>query len=179
MEKNVGRFTVKTIIDNDPLDPRKDYDNCGTMVCFHKRYNLGDKHEYDPCLYFSQKALEKAILKKENVGVILPIYMYEHSGITIKTTPFNCPWDSGLVGYIFISKEKIRKEFSCKLITKKVLEKVTDCLISEVKIYDAYLRGENYMWVVLDGENEIQTCGGYIDENICFEDGVSAAEYSY
>ena len=177
MEKNIGKFTVKTLVDNYPFNPRNECDNLGTMLCFHKRYDLGDKHEYNPSSYFSQQDLKKAISKKENVGVMLPIYMYDHSGITIKTTPFGCPWDSFLVGYICISKEKIREEFSCKLITKKVLEKVTECLISEVATYNAYLTGEMYRWVVLDGENEVECGDGYTDENLCLEDGVSTAKY--
>src|ERR1039457_3716938 len=30
----------------DPLNPRKEYDNVGTMVCWHRNYDLGDKHNY-------------------------------------------------------------------------------------------------------------------------------------
>ena len=35
--------------DNEPLNPRTDYDNFGRMVCWHNRYNLGDEHSFaDP-----------------------------------------------------------------------------------------------------------------------------------
>jgi hypothetical protein len=29
------------------MNPRMEFDNLGTMICFHKRYNLGDKHNWD------------------------------------------------------------------------------------------------------------------------------------
>ena len=58
--------------------------------------------------------------------------------------PFNCPWDSGQVGYIFVTKEAVRKEYSCKHITKKTLDKARELLQGEVKEYDLYLTGEVY-----------------------------------
>ena len=70
--------------DDDPSNPRED-DNLGTMVCFHNNYDLGDKdHGYVLNDYDSWGELKEAILKDNPKAVILPIYMYEHSGITIK-----------------------------------------------------------------------------------------------
>lgn len=40
-----------------------------------------------------------ARLLEERV-VMLPLYLYDHGGITINTTGFHCPWDSGQVGWI-------------------------------------------------------------------------------
>ena len=36
--------TIKVFIDDDPQSPR-DWDNAGTMLCFHGRHNLGDKSD--------------------------------------------------------------------------------------------------------------------------------------
>lgn len=41
----------------------------------------------------------------------LPLYLYDHSGITMSTTTFSCPWDSGRVGMIFCSHEEAVKEW--------------------------------------------------------------------
>mgnify|MGYP003341339394 FL=1 len=30
--------------DDNGYNPRTEWDNVTTMLCFHKRYNLGDKH---------------------------------------------------------------------------------------------------------------------------------------
>ncbi len=43
----------------------------------------------------------------EDLGkyVILPLYLYDHGGITMRTNPFSCPWDSGQVGWIYAPKK--------------------------------------------------------------------------
>lgn len=35
----------------------------------------------------------------------------DHSGLAMQTTSFNDPWDSGQVGWIYVSKEDALKEF--------------------------------------------------------------------
>lgn len=42
-EYQVGRCTVKIVLDEDPQNPRLEFDHVGTMACAHDRYNLGDK----------------------------------------------------------------------------------------------------------------------------------------
>ena len=49
------------------------------------------------------------------------------------TTPFYCPWDSGQVGFIFISRAKAVAEWGKKLCTAKVKEMATKCLEAEVE----------------------------------------------
>jgi hypothetical protein len=41
----------------------------------------------------------------ENEGyIIIPVYAYIHSGITVSLVPFNCRWDSGLFGHLAFKK---------------------------------------------------------------------------
>ena len=40
------KYELKIEQDTDPMNPRTDWDNLGTMVCFHNRYDLGDKTDY-------------------------------------------------------------------------------------------------------------------------------------
>lgn len=40
-------YLLQVMYDDDPLNPRTDYDNFGHMVCWHSRYNLGDEHDYE------------------------------------------------------------------------------------------------------------------------------------
>ena len=69
--------------------------------------------------------------------VILPLYLYDHSGITMNTCGFSCPWDSGQVGWIYADKAMIEQEHG--KITPEILEKVRQTLEAEVKEYDYYL----------------------------------------
>jgi len=169
------KYELKVEHDDDPMNPRREWDNLGTMVCFHKRYDLGDKTDYRSQDFDSWEELEEGILENEGEVVMLPLYLYDHSGITISTKPFGCNWDSGKFGVIFVSKHKINKE---GIDGSKVLE----YLDNEVKSYDSYLRGEVYQYRVYEIETcslghehrtLVEICGGYFDEEQCEEEGKS------
>lgn len=150
IEETIDGYKVKYIaIDNEPESPRI-CDNFCTMVCFHKKYVLGDEgHGYKTEKFYSWEDLKTSIEKNEDVVIILPLYLYDHSGITIRTLPFEDKWDSGQVGYIFVSKAKIREEFSItdEEITEDILDKAKKILEGEVQIYDNYLNGNVYRLV--------------------------------
>jgi hypothetical protein len=146
-------LTVTIKQDTDQENPRE-WDNFGTMVCFHNRYRLGDDHGL---------TLDAARELEQRDDIIsLPLYLYDHSGITIKTTPFHCPWDSGKVGFIYITKQDARNLFNTKRITKKFKENLLDILRKEVAVYDNYLNGEVYQFTVEDEQgNIVDSCGGF------------------
>lgn len=124
------------------MNPRED-DNLGLMICSHKRYNLGDKHDFNFDNHNNWDEAENAIKKQYDVAVILPLYLYDHSGITMATKPFSCRWDSGQVGFIVVSKKKIRDEYKVKRISNELIKKVTKVLEAEVKGYDNYIMGND------------------------------------
>lgn len=148
-------FDIEIYQDTDPMSPR-DWDNLGTMYCFHKRYRLGDRHGY--CI----QELNDLVKRKDVVS--LPLYLYDHSGITMSTRPFSCPWDSGQVGYIFVRYEKLRESFGTKRITKKVIKNALECLESEVSVYNDYLIGNVYGYIVKRNGGNVDSCWGYIGE---------------
>ena len=117
---------------SETTDPREN-DNVGTMACFHRRYTLGDKHSL---------SLEEAVSLEGSADVIsLPLYLYDHSGITMSTSPFSCAFDSGKIGFIFCTKEKAKKEWGWKRLTMKRINKVIKHLYSEVEEYNNYIVG--------------------------------------
>lgn len=141
------------IYQDDYSESPREWDNLGEMVCWHRRYRLGDKHEYQNPEEF------KASIKKGDI--YLPIYMYDHSGITISTTPFNGDaWDSGQVGYIIARKDKIKEEFSNPKGRKN---KIISILQREVKVYDTFLRGEIYGYSVVK-TTRCSCCGQSTEE---------------
>ena len=148
-------YTIKIESVDYPPNPREKRDNLGHMVCWHRRHNLGDKHNFD-----SPEDLQEYI--KNNKCVVLPLFLYDHSGITMSTRSFSCPWDSGQVGYIYLTYKEIRKEMDKLNLTKKDIERAKALLESEVKVYDSYLRGEVFGWVISNGiEDRINSCWGY------------------
>lgn len=152
-----ARKTVKILVDEDATSPRE-WDNLGTMLCLHRRYSLGDKHQLTV-----DEILE--LVQSDDV-IALPLYLYDHSGITMSTSngrwPFNCRWDSGQVGYIHVSKEEVQEEYSWKRISPKRREQILHLLRTEVETYDQYLRGDVYGYVIEDEDGEeIESCWGY------------------
>jgi hypothetical protein len=163
---------VLTVKQDEYPDSPRNWDNLGTMICFHRRYDLGDKHSYNPSDFSSWEELEERIKEDYQVIAILPLYLYDHSGITISTSPFNCPWDSGQIGFIFIDREKKNKILGKKRLSK---EEAIKALESEVKIYDHYLTGNVYRYIVerieicnLGHEHRTTeySCGGFYGDRI-------------
>jgi len=217
--------------DTDTDSPRQD-DCFGKMVCWHRRYNLGDKHDYsDPDEFLRRLVREKNIPDKELIeyiksgqsdtvkleydrsarqwdvrsydsqfkkwftdcsfdapltgkeieladalaesmqmddlmaiaekhNCILPLYLYDHSGITMNTTGFSCPWDSGQVGWVYASHKDIKKEYGS--FSEENAEKAMNLLRGEVTYYDHYIRGDCYGFQLYNGDEEVDSCWGFI-----------------
>ncbi len=164
----------------EPFNPRIDIDNLGRMVCFHSRYDLlGDEPRYESPKHFLMDVLTqfgegedkidedwydedfiaKYLGKLQKYAIALPLYLYDHSGITMNTTGFCCPWDSGQVGWIYVSKEAVKREWGWKKLTKKRIRKIEGILRSEVETYDYYLTGDIYGYTIEAKENQKEiTC---------------------
>ena len=180
------RCTIRIEIDDDPQSPRE-CDNVGTMLCCHRKYSLGDRRT---------TAEEIIAVTKQTDVIWIPLYLYDHSGITMSAgTPglggggeewmsssgrFACDsmgWDTSTVGIIYCTKQKAVEEYGKQRFTKKVYDQAVACLFSEVEEYARYLEGNVYGYTVEspDGE-DIDSCWGYIegganrDEWYCVQD---------
>jgi len=185
---------VNVAPDTDPPNPRTSYDNLGTMVCFHRRYTLGDvggaikgsRHQWNNTVDDAQefKVWIEQQIKRGDV-VALPLYLLDHSGITMSTDPdrFRAVdshgWDWGQVGWIYATSETIRKEFSLKRnITKRKRALVGAVLQDEVELYDRYLCGGYYLYSVSDGNNDVvDSCCGFDDETCAKEEALRVATH--
>lgn len=180
-EERIGNYVIRIYPDTSPESPRN-WDNLGTMVCFHKRYDLGDENDYCSSNYDGWEEMKEDIIEKENVHTILPLYLYDHSGITMSTSnsyPFNDRWDSMMVGWIFVSKDKVRKESLDET-------KIEQYLIGEVKTYDQYLTGDVYGYRISkvtpcdlghEHEEELDSCWGFYGEEECIDEAKSMVKY--
>jgi hypothetical protein len=221
---NDGAHRLHVESDSDPINWREDGEPADHMVCWHSRYNLGDKHNFDEprefmmslasdvdgdliikmirtgklpsvsikyvrqnggyyalfsnsgkyganeedltynnvsdfsgdqCLeYMSDEDLGKLV--ELSGAVVLPLYLYDHSGITMSTGSFNDPWDSGQVGYIYVTKKEIET-------LGWPADKVEEYLKGSVEDYDNYLTGNVWGYVVED----------YDEKEGCWDDGDS------
>ena len=213
--------------DDSPSSPRE-WCNVGTMVCWHRRYNLGDeqpkcgpddyrRENIERATWNAEKERREQEIRADYLGqisvepdeeirlnleqemdesidavegkmeddtelcrrlfekdhVALPLYLYDHSGITMSTGKFSCPWDSGQVGFIYCSLTKAREEWGEKhnpgITDEEIRAKAIECLESEVKTYDSFIRGDVVGYVAKDPDGEtIDSCWGfYPDESGC------------
>ena len=141
--KEMNVYVHQDYIAESPLEWES---NLSKMIFFNKRNNLGDKHEYTDLEEFEESEEYRQV---KETGIILPVYIYEHSGITIALNPFSCRWDSGILGYVYITKEVMEKEG----ITE---EKAKEIIKEEIEMYDAYLTGNVFCIAFenLDGTKE-------------------------
>lgn len=179
------------IYQDELSDSPREWDNLGKMYCTHRRYILGDTvNTRVGIVYKNWDEVEKYLIKEHKAKVILPLYLYDHSGLRMKVGSFqgllpqgHAEFDSGQVGFIFATDEDIKKEFSVKKISKKLLQKVETILNNEVKVYDQFLSGDVYCFQVVekstcdkckrDHEDIIDSCHGFygtgFKENGLFE----------
>jgi hypothetical protein len=150
-EEQVPRISI--YYDPDPPNPVEDYDcDYGVMRCAHRKYNLGHEQGTD-----AEGIPEDAI--------VLPLFLYDHSGLAISTTPFPCRWDSGQLGVIYCTMERIREIQMIpegEPIPQEILDKVPEWLKQEVELYNKFLSGQAYGFVLRDDEGEEEdSCWGF------------------
>lgn len=242
-------YTLIVEPDNEPVNPREDCCPLGTMVCWHRRYRLGDEHSFsspedflrdlyrrsvndhgkrlvaflksgsargsrleynrhthewelylrsywktilgnsEPDWYLEQSAPKsqlnddgwffydmlaaltiddlKELLSERDDVVILPLYLYDHSGLAMSTGSFvgravHAEWDSGQVGYIYADRDSIQKEYG--KVNAEAVKRAEEVLESEVREFDLYLQGECYGYRLFKDGEEQDACWGFLGE---------------
>jgi hypothetical protein len=166
IEKHELRTGKKVSIayDEDAESPRE-WDTFTKMICFHKRYNLGDKHDYKHNDYESWEELGAAITDREKPILIKPLYLYDHSGITISTKPFGCNWDSGQVGFVVVTQQTL-DDYGFTIAENeswnRYYERIESRVEEDIKIYDSFITGEVYRFLIEDKDGDVlDSCGGF------------------
>lgn len=148
---------INIVYDEDAESPRE-WSNLSTILAFHKRYSLNEDKNC-PCdaYNFDKEEVDEYINDIEKAGgYVSPLYMYDHSGISLSTGGFSCKWDSGQLGFIHVTKEKLDEN---NLDISKDLDKIKEIIRYELDIYNDYLAG--FCYRIIDNADEL-TCGGYI-----------------
>jgi hypothetical protein len=174
--EKLDNYTVEVTYDSDPCNPRE-WDNAGTMVF---RYRGLEVVEDDTDLddFDSLDDLIEYVKTDKQALVVLPLMIYDHSGITMYVGRSGDRWDSSRVGVIYITKE------SCNNygVNPDDLVALDNLLKNEVKVYDSYLTGEQFQYQVYKentcnlGElhrDVVEACGGYLDVTEAMNDGLA------
>jgi hypothetical protein len=188
---NVGTmfcdYSGYTLGDEDAPDPREQTVECGNCegegtVAGNPDDGEADEIECPICGGEGELPIDMAeyLRREHGARVVLPLYVYEHSGITIssgaavRTTvkqsdidprghnPFDtAAWDTSMVGFIFDTPDGVEQCIG----EDATDEQIEQALESEVKIYASYLEGNVYYYNVEDDETDFnEGCGPMLDE---------------
>ena len=153
---------VELHYDWDPGDPRE-WQRLGEMVCWHRRYNLGDRQpdsqEEEALNRGGFKLLDRYLRIAKGATQVIPLGLIDHSGISMYAGGGShwsdaAGWDSGTVGFIFDTPQ-LREECGTPpdLVEKGLRE--------EIEVYDEYLTGQVYGYVAAPDEDDQDSCWGF------------------
>lgn len=123
---------IRTIFGRSDPEETLEYEgvNLGNAVYF-----IIDDISINDCLFLAKQVAE-----------VLPLWLYDHSGITMscgeRNYPYNDQWDSSQVGWIIALKEETIKWTGANEDNWR--EKARDNMKSDVEIYDRWLCGDVY-----------------------------------
>ena len=144
-------YTLKIFYDEAPENHPRDWDNLGTLLFVNKPRSLGDCSDKGANIEDAKKAL-----------IRLPIYIYIHSGIAISTSPFSCPWDSGFLGYYYVTRDTLIKEYG--EVTPENIQTAENRARAELETFGDYLSGEVYGFTIEKDGEAIDSSWGYYGE---------------
>jgi len=154
-------------IDSEPeVESPREYDPLGIMVTFHRNVDFNDMvPPLNSSDFNGWDEMKEHIINKLGAVVILPVYMLDHSGQSLSVKPFSCPFDSGQLGFIYTTREKMLTHRNFKHLTKKLKDEAEQELIGEIETLDQWIRGEAYGFVIdpiddNDEEGAIEEYGG-------------------
>lgn len=118
----------------------------------------------------TQRQFQKEMIERLSQDyVLMPLYLYDHSGLSISTESFHDPWDSGQVGFIYISNEDALQKFTLRqserpMMNDEFREKMKDLLQNEVTLYNHYLQGDSYGYTLFKNGEETNSCWGFLGD---------------
>lgn len=171
-----------------PVDPRS-WDNLGTMVCRCKGYSLGDEDENtyrhvgdsgyeDVAWYFyglsgvsndheeyeglTDRGVELVHRWIDKNIVILGLSIGDYGCNGLRINEVRGDYDDG---FIYCTKDDMRKRYRTKKVTKKIKENAQNALSSEIEVYNSWCSGDVYGYSIEDEHgDDVDSCGGYFGD---------------
>lgn len=169
-----SKLTLEILQDDDLESPRESMDNLGVMVCFHGEYVLGDKIDCHVSDFDGWSGLRRYLVGECGAKHVLPLYLMDHSSLSMSTEPFGCGWDSGQVGWIYTTDELMDKVGFGNYCE----DDVKNALRAEVRVYNQYLAGDVWGYTITDGDGDVvDSCWGFYGHDAAEEEGKAGLEY--
>jgi len=167
------------VIENDdnPQNPRTEWDNLTEIHCCSSRYYLGE-HNHSNWDEFNEAVAEA----KRQGDMVVDLYAYIHGGVALSIRSFHeaalpqghAYFDSGKCGVVIIRREQYLKEFGRKKWSKKLQAKAYEYIKGDIETFNAYLNGEVYGYIVDDHE---ESCWGYYSVEEAMDEAKSVVDW--
>lgn len=142
-----------------------------------------------------QRSLAEYFREEYGSQVVLPLFLLDHSGITIRTgtdlmtiddeqaatrssgrfAGDDAGWDTSFIGFVFDTADT-RKACGCE---DWDADRIRESIEAEIETYDQFIRGEVYGYTLHhNGERLEDSCWGFIGYECVEEEAKAAAEYA-
>ena len=184
-----NKVQAELIYDQHAANPRE-CDNLGTiLISPDKAHWIANRDSAvdisihlgkNPFEHWDNIRREQLKLKKSEIAIAYPITKYEHGSISL-SLGYKSGWDYCVIGFVYVTKETLRKEYGVDRITKSIIERAKNCLQSELDMLTSWLNGECYGWQIkeyaltddgLEWEEVdiLDSCWGYFDKEQALDD---------
>ena len=153
---NGNKAKAELIYDQHATNPRE-CDNLGTiLIAPNKSHWIASRDDVvdtsiclgkNPYEHWNNIRREQLNLKKSDIAIAYPITKYEHGEISLQLG-YKQGWDYGVVGFVYITKETLRKEYGVKRITKSIIERAENHLRDELDTLTRWVNGDCYGWQI-------------------------------
>ena len=133
------------------------------IATWHRRYciDVDGREEFGDKSDFKEWAKENRVFYKH-------VFMMDHGLQYISTSPYSCPWDSGHVGFVYVTRDILNGWCgdNWKRISKKRKASILDQLTSHVKYVSAWMEGQVFGYELEESieeyEKVIDSCWGIV-----------------
>ena len=185
---NGNKAKAELVYDQHAANPRE-CDNLGTiLIAPNKAHWIANRDVAvdtsipfgnSPYEHWDNIRREQLKLKKSEIAIAYPITKHEHGEIFLQLG-HKSGWDYTVSGFVYVTKETLRKCYGVDRITKSIIERAQNCIQSELDMLTAWLNGDCYGWQIkeyaldddgLDWEevDTLDSCWGYLDKDYAFD----------
>jgi hypothetical protein len=160
-EETYKGLVIKIINDDSGCgNPRDDFQGT-TFALFHNRYSLPNDTDVRTENFGGWDEVEAYLREEYDIVALSAVRGYDHGELCLSTSTAGCfsdRWDSGMAGFVFITRAQQEEMGTPDNLLQEVIDQ-------DLEAYDMWGRGHVYGYVVEteDGEH-LDSCWGYVGD---------------
>lgn len=161
-----------------------EHDRLGILCTWHRRYDFTPDEVIADAYWTAYDALDEAEQYRADDGLLalddpriltetlaetdsvtlLPLYAYEHGDIAISLAPFSDGWDSGQLGFIFTTHDRVA-DWLGKTVTELTPEDLAEgekIIKAEAIEFKHFVEGDIYQYSLYRNGEHVDSQGPFI-----------------